>query len=279
MMREKKSLLASRTNQIKPVNSITTVYVCSPYRAKSTEPKTARAEIAANIDRARGMCRLLLKLGYMPVAPHLFFPQFLDECDVREREEGMQLGAELLKRCDELWAVGDEISEGMAAEIASAEELGIVVRMMPEPQVLLDMIIRELTKKLKKGDDSETSASEEPKTGAPIKADNMKSEAAKKVTEEQAKIPTDTIEESETVKISDLAVPEAKEPAISEASTVGVAVSITLDDITKVIVTKIKKDRKNNEKIGSLLTAYGVKTVKDLPEVKYEVFLNDLAQL
>ena len=57
------------------------------------------------------------------------------------------------------------------------------------------------------------------------------------------------------------------------------SVKITLDDITKVIVTKIKQNRAVNEKIGALVKSYGYKQIRELPEDKYEAFLNDLAQL
>ena len=56
-------------------------------------------------------------------------------------------------------------------------------------------------------------------------------------------------------------------------------VKITLDDITKVIVTKIKQNRSVNDKIGALVKSYGYKQIRELPEDKYEAFLNDLAQL
>lgn len=55
--------------------------------------------------------------------------------------------------------------------------------------------------------------------------------------------------------------------------------SITQDDITKVIVQKIKKDRSNNEKIGQILKTYGVVKVGELPADKYEAFLTDLTEL
>ena len=55
--------------------------------------------------------------------------------------------------------------------------------------------------------------------------------------------------------------------------------SITIDDITKVIVAKIKKKRDNNAKIGSLLKTYGVDKVSSLPPEKYEAFLTDISQL
>ena len=56
-------------------------------------------------------------------------------------------------------------------------------------------------------------------------------------------------------------------------------VTITKDDITAVIVAKIKKKRDNNEKIGQLLNAYGVAQLSDLPAEKYEAFLADVSQI
>lgn len=57
------------------------------------------------------------------------------------------------------------------------------------------------------------------------------------------------------------------------------AVTITKDDITAVIVAKIKKKRDNNEKIGQLLKTYGVAQLSDLPAEKYEAFLADVSQI
>lgn len=55
--------------------------------------------------------------------------------------------------------------------------------------------------------------------------------------------------------------------------------TVTVDDITKVIVAKIKQKRSNNEKIGQLLKTYGVDRVSSLPAEKYEAFLTDISQL
>lgn len=57
------------------------------------------------------------------------------------------------------------------------------------------------------------------------------------------------------------------------------APQVTVDDITKIIVQKIKKDRSNNEKIGQILKTYGVAKVGELPPSKYEAFLTELAGL
>lgn len=55
--------------------------------------------------------------------------------------------------------------------------------------------------------------------------------------------------------------------------------TISKDDITSVIVAKIKQKRSNNEKIGQLLKTYGVGQLSELPAAKYEAFLADISQL
>ena len=55
--------------------------------------------------------------------------------------------------------------------------------------------------------------------------------------------------------------------------------TVSLDDITKIIVQKIKQNRSNNEKIGSILKTYGVAKVGELPVSKYEAFLTDLSAI
>ena len=66
-------------------------------------------------------------------APHLWLPQFLSE--ETERELAISMDLLLLERCDELWVCGDEISEGMAREIARAEQVGIPTRYITEEDI------------------------------------------------------------------------------------------------------------------------------------------------
>ncbi len=72
---------------------------------------------------------------------------------------------------------------------------------------------------------------------------------------------------------------EEKEQDAAPADTSPVTATVTLDDITRIIVRKIKQDRSNNEKIGAILKTYGVAKVSDLPAAKYEAFLTDLSQI
>ena len=64
----------------------------------------------------------------LPISPHLYLPQCLDDNDPAERAAGIRIGQEFLKNCDEVWQWGATVSEGMAAELALAKELGIPVK-------------------------------------------------------------------------------------------------------------------------------------------------------
>ena len=78
---------------------------------------------------------------------------------------------------------------------------------------------------------------------------------------------------TETVDAADAPVAEAQLDASEPTS------AVSIDDITKIIVQKIKQNRKNNEKIGSILKTYGVAKVGDLSTSKYEAFLTDLSAI
>ena len=121
---------------------MTMVYVCSPYRVTDAKNGTPEYDekLKANIKRAKCACRLLSMFGYVPVAPHLYFTQFLDDATPEERELGMLLGAEMLCKCDELWTFGDKITEGMQREIAQAKASGIKVRHFKIPNFFNDVL-------------------------------------------------------------------------------------------------------------------------------------------
>lgn len=94
------------------------VYICSPFANN----------IEYNTNRARGYCRFAVSEGCIPLAPHLHYPQFMDEFDKESRELGLCFTLILLGKCDELWVFGDRVSEGMAREIAKAKRRGMPIR-------------------------------------------------------------------------------------------------------------------------------------------------------
>lgn len=86
------------------------VYICSPY-AGDTERNTFKA---------RAFSRFAVEKKCIPLAPHLLFPQFVDE--ETERWMGLKMGIVLMGKCEQVWVFGDVISAGMAAEIEKARK-------------------------------------------------------------------------------------------------------------------------------------------------------------
>ena len=87
------------------------VYICSPYSG----------DVEAHTAAAQRYCRFAVDSGCIPVAPHLLFPQFLDDADPDERELGLFFGNALMSKCSEVWVFGETISTGMIAEIDRAK--------------------------------------------------------------------------------------------------------------------------------------------------------------
>lgn len=98
-----------------------------------------------------------------------------------------------------------------------------------------------------------------------IDSDKPKADAIvdKPPREQHQELPTETKAEQE------------KTPQESEKA----AVAVTPNDITRIIVRKIKQNKENNEKILMILKTYGVEKVSDLKPEKYEAFVTDLAAL
>ena len=97
------------------------IYICSP----------CRGDMEKNITKAQGYCREVVELfpDVVPIAPHVYCTQFMDDTNPKERALGMELGISLLSMCSELWVYGiDNPSEGMKAEIEYAKDHGILVR-------------------------------------------------------------------------------------------------------------------------------------------------------
>ena len=95
------------------------VYICSP----------CRGDYEDNIQRAKDYSRAAVAKGVIPVTPHIYLTQFMDDNVPEERELALKIGSELVLGCSELWAFGiDHPSAGMAAEIELAKAHGIPVR-------------------------------------------------------------------------------------------------------------------------------------------------------
>ena len=106
--REEKALFAFR-----PV-----VYICSPYAG----------DIETNVKTAQRYSRFAVESGYLPIAPHLLFPQFMDDSNPKERQLAMFFGNVMMSKCAEVWVCGDTVSTGMVAEIERAKRKNYTIR-------------------------------------------------------------------------------------------------------------------------------------------------------
>ena len=99
------------------------VYICSPYAG----------DVEKNTFRARAFSRFAVETKYIPIAPHLLCPQYLDE--ETERWLGLKMGIVFMGKCEEVWVFGDVISEGMEAEIEKAKRMRKKIRYFTEDLV------------------------------------------------------------------------------------------------------------------------------------------------
>jgi len=93
------------------------VYICIPY---SDDPDEG-------IRNARRYARIAHEKGYVPIASHLLFPEILNMDNKQENKAGLVF---LLSHCDELWAFGEKLTDGMRKEISTARELRINIKFL-----------------------------------------------------------------------------------------------------------------------------------------------------
>ena len=100
------------------------VFVCSPFHGFTTD------DIESNVGRARIICRALVLADHLPIAPHLYFPQFMDDKVAAERDTGIARGHQLMRLCRAVvkwWPSDTEIGGGMESDLQRAAELDLPV--------------------------------------------------------------------------------------------------------------------------------------------------------
>jgi dienelactone hydrolase len=90
------------------------IFISHPYAG---DPDRNRA-------RVRGIARRLAFDGHLPLAPHLYLPQFLNDASERDLALGICLG--LMRLADEVRLYGKP-TEGMRVEVAEAGRCGIPI--------------------------------------------------------------------------------------------------------------------------------------------------------
>lgn len=98
------------------------VYICSPFSG----------DTVGNMNKARKYCKYAVESGYIPIAPHLLFPQFMSDDNLSERNLAIFMDIVLLSKCAQLWVFGSNITKGMGIEIAKAKKKQQPIRYFTE---------------------------------------------------------------------------------------------------------------------------------------------------
>ncbi len=102
------------------------VYICAPLGG----------DVKGNLEKAKRYTEYALRCGVAPVTPH-FYALCLDDHDPKEREIGRKAGMSLLWFCDEVWIFGDEVTDGMKAEIDFCRSLNLKTRKIRNSEIYI----------------------------------------------------------------------------------------------------------------------------------------------
>ena len=129
------------------------VYIISRYSAKTWHERRFNKEVT------KYYCRRIAEAGKRPVAPHLFYTQFMDDDDPEARRLGLDFSIKDLDECDSflLVIVDGFISSGMRGEIEHVTRTGKRGRLMA--------ISKAQAKKLIEGRETDGTARDEHRPG------------------------------------------------------------------------------------------------------------------
>ena len=98
------------------------VFICSPYAGN----------IRRNTERAREYCRFAVSKNCIPIAPHLLFPQFMEESRPTAAPPWHLFRTGLAEQVQGGVGIRAEHFKGMAVEIEKAHERGLPIRYFTE---------------------------------------------------------------------------------------------------------------------------------------------------
>lgn len=86
-----------------------------------------RGDVSGNLAAARRWVKWIEDNNHdiAVVANWIIECEIYDDGNVEERARGIERNLAVIERCDEVWLVGERISEGMAAELDFAKSRGI----------------------------------------------------------------------------------------------------------------------------------------------------------
>ena len=109
-------VIKEKGSEFKPL-----VYICAPFSG----------DVETNVKNAVKLAEVAYRKGCIPLTPHLLFP-FLNDRSRRERQDAMFMDLVLMGKCQEVWVLGDTVSNGMKKEIEIATYRHQMIRYFDE---------------------------------------------------------------------------------------------------------------------------------------------------
>lgn len=84
-----------------------------------------KGDVETNRKKAVEYANIAIEMGFIPIAPHTWLPELLDDNDSEQRKKAQEMCLELVKRCDVFMQCGD-MPDGsfMVEELAQAIKSG-----------------------------------------------------------------------------------------------------------------------------------------------------------
>ena len=114
---EREEKAAAKAAAFRPV-----VYISSPYSGDTER----------NVENAKRYSRFAVDQHYLPITPHIYFTQFMDDNIPAERDTAIFMNLVLMSKCAELWVFSDTVSSGMKAKIDWAKRKHMKIRYFSE---------------------------------------------------------------------------------------------------------------------------------------------------
>ena len=103
------------------------VYICAPYDGENTRSR----------EKIWGYCLFARERTYAPIAPFLYYPQFMPEIYEKEMQLMRSLALRDLLTCEEIWVFGNKVTPEMENEISCASSHGLNIRWLPDYEEMI----------------------------------------------------------------------------------------------------------------------------------------------
>ena len=132
-------------------------------------------------------------------------------------------------------------------------------------------------KKITAGFAQESGAADRQPTQVKKEGTNSGTEEAGGAVDPGADVDADTAHDAADAPLgADISAPAVAEKSAQKDAA---ASSVTVDDVARVVVQKVKANPGINDKVRALVNAHGAQRVTELKPETFEAFLTDLAQL